>query len=91
MRFRTGFVVGCAAGYYLTQKARHLRAPISSRSSNGSATDSNSGKAISLSDLARERAGDVLHSQIGNLARDRVMAMFENAATFQRSEAASRN
>ena len=31
MRFRTGFVVGCAAGFYLTRKARQLRAPIPSR------------------------------------------------------------
>ena len=28
MRFKTGFVVGCAAGFYLTQKARQLRAPL---------------------------------------------------------------
>ena len=32
MRFKTGFVVGCAAGFYLTQKARQLRAPLAGRS-----------------------------------------------------------
>ncbi|MGD1011832.1 MAG: hypothetical protein ABR925_04770 [Acidimicrobiales bacterium] len=91
MRFRTGFVVGCAAGYYLTQKARQLRAPVSGRTSTGSVTDSDAGKIVSLSDLARERAGDLLHSQIGNLARERVIALFENASAIQRSETISRN
>ena len=104
MRFRTGFVVGCAAGYYLTQKVRQLQAPTVSRSQLGKSASAWSGrespngrvpelkaeKVLALGDLARARASDLLHGPVGNLARERVIALFENAISPQRVEATRR-
>jgi hypothetical protein len=103
MRFKTGFVVGCAAGFYLNQKARRLRAPIAARSqlvepASGWLRSSAPGvraaelkaeKVLALGDLARARAGDILRGPVGNLARERVIALFESAAS-QRAEATRR-
>jgi hypothetical protein len=104
MRFRTGFVVGCAAGFYLTRKARQLRAPIASRGQpvapaadwlrdngpNVRAAELKAEKVLALGDLARERASDLLHGPVGNLARERVIALFESAISPQRAEATKR-
>jgi len=104
MRFKTGFVVGCAAGFYLTQKARHLRAPVVGRTwvtspssgwlrENGSgmlAADARAEKVRALGDLAWERASAVLRGPAGDLARERVIALFESALASQREEAGSR-
>jgi hypothetical protein len=104
MRFRTGFVVGCAAGFYLTKKARQLRAPIASRgqlasptsdwsqhtSPNVRAAELKAEKVLALGDLARERASDLLRGPVGNLARERVIALFESAVSPQRTEATRR-
>jgi len=100
MRFKTGFVVGCAAGFYLTQKARRLRAPLATRAWMNSSTpdrptpqspvrlsDVRVEKVRAIGDLARERAGDLLRGPAGDLARERVIALFEGAITSQRSEA----
>ncbi|MGO9332918.1 MAG: hypothetical protein ACLQCU_02480 [Acidimicrobiales bacterium] len=101
MRFRTGFVLGCAAGFYLTQKARRLRAPLAGRSPltspasdwlgrNGPgvhAAELRAEKILALGDLARERASDLLRGPVGNLARERVIARFESAIASQRAEA----
>jgi len=40
--------------------------------------------------LARERARDMLRGPVGNLARERVIALFEDAVSPQRSEQAAR-
>jgi hypothetical protein len=104
MRFRTGFVVGCAAGFYLTRKARQLRAPIPSRGElaapaserlehngpNVRAVELKAEKVLALGDLARERASDLLRGPVGNLARERVIAIFESAISPQRAEATRR-
>ncbi len=104
MRFRTGFVVGCAAGFYLTRKARQLRAPILSRGQlaapaaewpahsgpNARGVELKAEKILALGDLARERASDLLHGPVGNLARERVIAIFESAVSPQTTEATRR-
>jgi len=104
MRFKTGFVVGCAAGFYLTQKARQLRAPLAGRTwvalpssdplrqtgSSQQAIEMRAEKVRALRDLARERAGDLLRGPVGDLARERAIAMFEGAIASQRAEAGRR-
>jgi len=105
MRFKTGFVIGCAAGCYLTQKARRLGAPLAGRGwatepaapdaqrqeANGTlAADLRAEKVRALGDLARERASDLLRGQVGDLARERVIALFEGAVASQRAEAGRR-
>ncbi len=104
MRFRTGFVVGCAAGFYLTRKARQLRAPIPSRGQlaapasewlehngpNVRAAELKAEKVLALGDLARERASDILRGPVGSLARERVISLFESVISPQRAEATRR-
>jgi len=105
MRFKTGFVVGCAAGFYLTQKARQLRAPLAGRTwvalpasdllrqsaPSKQAIDLRAEKVRALRDLARERAGDILRGPVGDLARERAIALFEGAIASQRAEAGRRS
>ena len=103
MRFKTGFVIGCAAGIYLTQKARQLRSPLATRAwtsapaskrlaEDGSArfSEARAEKVLALGDLAMERAGDLVRGPLGDLARERVIALFEGAITSQRAEAGGR-
>ena len=103
MRFRTGFVVGCAAGVYLTRKARQLLTPIAGRqldvptpdwlghnSSNVRTAELKADKVLALGDLARARASDLLRGQLGNVARERVIALFESAISPQRADATRR-
>ena len=100
MRFKTGFVVGCAAGFYLTQKARSLAAPLNGRdrqSASGAdwqprhdgilVSEVRVEKVRALGDLARERATDLLRGPVGDLARERVIALFEGAVASQRAGA----
>jgi hypothetical protein len=47
-------------------------------------------KVLALGDLARERATDLLRGPVGKLARERVIALFENAVSPQRGEATRR-
>lgn len=90
MRFKTGFVVGCATGYYLTHKGRRLRVPLTSRTTLVTAAEwprlpdpSSSSLSLSgeklraLGDLVLERATDLLRSPAGELARDRALARLE--------------
>jgi len=93
MKFRTGFVVGCAATLYVTEKARRLRAPIVGQVAMTGPTgdwplrgiastqllDSGSEKVKALGGLARERALDVLRGPLADLARDRAVSLFEGA------------
>jgi|ERR1019366_849711 hypothetical protein len=102
MRFRTGFVMGCATGLYLTKKARQLRTPLAGRGGVSAAGtqwlrqsgpglftgDLKAEKVLALGDLARERARDLLRGPVGNLARERVIALFEDAIATQRAEPA---
>jgi hypothetical protein len=102
MRFKTGFLVGCATGLYLTRKVRQLQGPLAGSrplSAPGSRWLGQSGpsmlsgdlkaeKVLALGDLARERARDVLRGPVGNLARERVIALFEDAISSQRAQQA---
>jgi len=47
-------------------------------------------KVLALGDLARERARDLLRGPVGNLARERVIALFEDAVASQRAQTARR-
>ena len=47
-------------------------------------------KVLALGDLARERARDLVRGPIGNIARERVIALFEDAIATQRAEPARR-
>jgi hypothetical protein len=104
MRFRTGFVVGCATCLYLTHKVRQLQRPLGARSplrasssqwrgqrgpGPGSA-DLRAEKVLALGDLARERARDLLRGPVGNIARERVIALFEDAIAAQRAQSSRR-
>ena len=102
MRFKTGFVVGCAAGFYLTQKARQLRAPLAGRTTVLTSRSDwplasapgavlaplSSEKVRAIGDLARERATDLLRGPVGDVARERVLALFEERLAVQRTAAA---
>lgn len=93
--------MGCAAGYYLTQKMRQLRAPTGGdslstsewlrRNDLGSGSgDLNAEKVIALGNLAKERASDLLRSPLGDHVRERVVALFESAIASQQREPARR-
>ena len=102
MKFRTGFVVGCAVGLYATRKAQQLRGPLAGRTTlvapgewplstpsaarSSFAADVASDKVRALGTLARERASDVLRGPVGDLAKERVVAMFESVLATQRAE-----
>ena len=104
MRFKTGFVVGCATGLYLTHKVRQFQGPLAGRgpvSASGSkwlrqnspsilSGDLKADKVLALGDLARERARDLLRGSVGNLARERAISLFEEAVSAQRAESARR-
>ncbi|MGA2530341.1 MAG: hypothetical protein ABSG36_14445 [Acidimicrobiales bacterium] len=105
MRFKAGFLLGCATGLYLTRKARQLQGPLAGRrplaapgsqwlrqSSPGILTgDLKAEKVLALGDLARERARDLARGPVGNLARERVIALFEEAISSQRAQSARRS
>jgi hypothetical protein len=104
MRFKTGFVLGCATGLYVTRKVRQLQGPLAGRRPVGSSSsqwprqarpsllsaDLRADKVLALGDLARERARDLVRGPIGNIARERVIALFEDAIATQRAEPARR-
>jgi hypothetical protein len=99
MKFRTGFVLGCAAGLYATRKARQLRGPLAGGTTlvapaewprRASASLVSSEKVRALGDLARERATDVFRGPVGDLARERVVAAFEGVLANQRAELSRR-
>jgi hypothetical protein len=98
MRFKTGFMLGCATGLYLTRKVRQLQGPLAGRGSMSAPSsqwlrqsgpslltgDLKADKVLALGDLARERARDLLRGPVGNLARERVINLFEDAIASQR-------
>jgi len=104
MRFKTGFVLGCATGLYVTRKVRQLRVPLSGRDPVATpsspwlrpgglsmiTSDPKADKVLAVGDLARQRARDLLRGPVGDLARQRVIALFEDAVVSQRSEPARR-
>ena len=99
MRFKTGFVVGCATGLYLTRKVRQLRGPLAGNRPvavpgwprHGGLSlitaDPKADKVLAIGDLARQRARDLVRGPVGDLARQRVIALFEEAIASQRRRA----
>ncbi len=104
MRFKTGFVLGCATGLYLTRKVRQLRGPLAGRETVPPASssrlrqsglslitsDPKAEKVLALGDLARQRARDIIGGPVGEVARQRVIALFEDTIASQRAEPARR-
>ena len=78
MKFKVGFVMGCAAGYWAASKASQLQqvgaGPARSRpAANGARAEAVSAEKVrAISDLAKARLGDLLESPMGGVARDRV-------------------
>ncbi len=76
MRFKTGFVLGCAAGAWAVSKAAQVRhgergdRPEWPRRDEGAEAAAERVRAIG--DLARERFTDFLDSPLGGVARARV-------------------
>jgi hypothetical protein len=81
MRFKTGFLVGCAAGAWAASKASQLKQGDGTRADwprvatsraehvNAEATAE---RVRVISDLARERFNDFLTTPLGAMARDRL-------------------
>jgi hypothetical protein len=98
MRFKIGFVVGCAAGAWAASKVaelRHVETPdnswprvVGSRAKNLSAEVA-ADKVRAVSDLARERMNFLMDSQLGGVARQRVTEII--TTTLRPSPAADRD
>jgi hypothetical protein len=81
MRFKTAFLLGCAAGAWAASKAAQLKQGDGARADwprvatsraehvNAEATAE---RARAISDLARERFNDFLDTPLGAMARDRL-------------------
>jgi len=79
MRFKVGFVMGCAVGYWAASKATQLHqlgaGPKRDNPKPAAAprVDAvNAEKMRAISDLARARLGELLDSPISGVARERV-------------------
>jgi hypothetical protein len=75
VKFRTGFVIGAAAGAWAVNKASQLqrgRRPVAAQASGTVAAEEAAEKLRALSGLARERLSDLVEGPIGNMARDRI-------------------
>ena len=73
MRFRAGFVVGCAVGGWVVTKASHLqRLGVAPRRGAARDVDATAEKLRALGDLARERFTTFLDSPAGEATRERV-------------------
>jgi len=84
MRFKLGFVVGCAAGAWAAAKAAELRRGDQSLGDSGSwprvvgsraktvSAEVAAEKVRAVSDLARERVNGFMDSPLGGVARQRV-------------------
>jgi len=89
MRFKTGFVLGCAAGAWAASKTAQLRyadrpkpdSPrvVSSRAPSLSA-DATAERARALGEIARGRFTVFLESPLGGAARARVVEMLTSPA-----------
>jgi hypothetical protein len=96
MRFKTGFVVGCAAGAWAASKAASLRRVdysdnswprvVGSRARAVSAEVA-AEKVRAVSDLARERVNGFMDSQAGAVARQRMAELI--TTTLRQSSAPS--
>ena len=87
MKFKTGFLLGAAAGAWAVNKASELqrgRRPAAARS-NSAAAEEASEKLRALSGLARERLSDLVEGPIGNMARDRIADLIGSSLSGGRS------
>ncbi|MGH9292521.1 MAG: hypothetical protein ACRDZ6_07065 [Acidimicrobiales bacterium] len=74
MRFKLGFVIGCAAGAWAAGKAVKLQrtaVPSASKPRGNGSADITAEKVRAIGDLARERFGTFLDSPAGNAAMKR--------------------
>jgi hypothetical protein len=88
MRFKTGFLVGCAAGAWAVSKASQLRHTDAAQADWPTAAGSQaehvnveaaSERVRALGDLARERFNGFLESPLGGVARDRLAEMVSSS------------
>jgi hypothetical protein len=105
VRFRTGFVLGCATGLYVTRKISQFKGPLgrderdeasapewpyAARGRNGLLiSDLNTEKVIALGTLVKERAGDVLLGPIGDIAHGRIVKLFDEGVGSRRARRTS--
>ena len=88
MRFKTGFLLGCAAGAWAVSKASQLKHSdgvradwprvASSRAEHVNA-EATSERVRAFGDLARERFNGFLESPLGGVARDRLTEMVSSS------------
>jgi hypothetical protein len=73
MRFKAGFVVGCAVGAWAVAKASHVQRPgVATGRRSSRDVDLTAEKVRAIGDLARERLTTFLDSPAGEAARERV-------------------
>jgi len=88
MRFKTGFVLGCAAGAWAVSKASQLRPGERDRDkaewprasgSRDEGFEAAAERVRAIGDLARERVSGLLDSPLGGIARARVAEVLTGA------------
>lgn len=72
MKFKTGFLLGAAAGAWAVSKASQLQRGGSAPARGSSGSDEAAEKIRALSGLARERVADLVDGPLGTMARDRI-------------------
>ncbi len=75
MKFKTGFLLGAAAGAWAVNKASELRRgrrPSATKRSTTTGSDETAEKLRAISGLARERLSDLVEGPIGSMARERI-------------------
>ncbi|MHB1988708.1 MAG: hypothetical protein ACYCSF_12125 [Acidimicrobiales bacterium] len=93
MKFRTGFVMGVAAGAWAVNKASELRRsrrPLASTGSQGAAADEAAEKLRAFTGLAKERLSDLAEGPLGNIARERLADLIGSSLGGNASKSAGR-
>ncbi|HXY45571.1 MAG TPA: hypothetical protein VEH29_15395 [Acidimicrobiales bacterium] len=89
MRFKVGFLLGCAAGAWAASKASQLRRTdgpradwprVASSRADAVNAEATAERVRALGDLARERFTGFLDSPLGGMARARVVEMLSSSA-----------
>lgn len=75
MKFRTGFVLGVAAGAWAVNKASALQRGHRSSTTKGPTSEETAEKLRAISGLAKERLSDLVEGPLGEMARDRLTAL----------------
>lgn len=72
MKFKTGFLIGAAAGAWAVKKAASLQPNRSQEKGAPPGADEAAEKLRALSGLARERLSELIDGPLGTMARERV-------------------